>query len=252
MMGVKITLEGVEVAAVAPLKITQQLTTELDHGSVTYLKTENASSLLVAPLSVYRVQIDSSEAGKTETLDFVGMDSRAVLRNEGNGTAIFKHEVALTEPSKLLQGHLIDGAGVAQPEEESERKTLYEVINRLLQITPLYDYPASGAIDTEFVLTDDSEVVKALQDKKSPEFKWNTQTTLWECLVQIGAVMDAIPRLVADDSGRLRVITFDFVNLYSDEIESIEDGYTSVSGSNVEESQYNTMLSALVENVREE
>lgn len=249
-MAVKITMNGVAISAVAPLEITQELTTELDNATLKYLKTENASDT-AEPLSHYRVEIDSLR-GTPEVLDFVGLDSRALLRNEGNNDGLYKHDVALTEPSKLLQGLLIDGAGVAQPEALEDRKSLFEVVDRLLKITPLYDYPASGVVNEEFVLTDDPDVVKALEDRISPEFKWNTQTTLWECLVQIGAIIDTVPRLVADANGRLKVVTFDFVNAYDNEIAEVIDGYTNVNGDSVDENQYNTALSSIVENVKEE
>lgn len=157
--------------------------------------------------------------------------------------SIYSHQVALTEPSKLLQGVMIDGFGVSQPEDYASRKTLYDVVNRLLAVTP-FD-------GQRFTLTKDVTVEKALKAVKSPEFKWNTQTTLWECLLQVGAVIDAMPRLVADSDDNYTVITFDFVNASVGEVNWIDDGLTNALGENVNESQYNTALSAIVENLRE-
>lgn len=165
-----------------------------------------------------------------------------IVYTSSNGS-IYSHQVALTEPSKLLQGVMIDGFGVTQPEDYGSRKSLLEVVNRLLAVTP-FDC-------LRFILTNDSNVTSALKSVVSPEFKWNTQTTLWECLLQVGAVIDAIPRLAAYGSGNYIVVTFDFVNAYVDEVDSLDDGATNALGENVDEIQYNTALSSVVENLRE-
>ncbi|MDE7455002.1 MAG: hypothetical protein K2M64_04155 [Clostridia bacterium] len=165
---------------------------------------------------------------------------RGRYRNGG----IYKHQVSLIEPSKLLQGVTIDGFGVSQPEEYKKRQSLEDVLLRLFQVAIL-DAPK------RFSLTQDSTVRRVLSTVKSPEFKWNTQTTLWECLVQIGAVIDAMPRLVSDDKGNFTVVTFDFINACDTIVDNLDDELTNALGLNVEESQYNTALSAIVENLRE-
>ena len=139
---------------------------------------------------------------------------------------------------------MIDGFGVSQPETYDDRQTLFDSVNRFLTFTT-FD-------GKRFSLTADTNVINVLKSVKSPEFKWNTQTTLWECLLQAGAVVDAIPRLVADSNGDYTVVTFDFVNSYTNEVISISDTWTNVEGENLEENQYNTALSSVVENLREE
>lgn len=316
----------------APITIEERIDTSLDGGTLTYLRTERDDKGLNEALAGYSVKI----AG--ETFEFVGMDSRALLRREENGQSIYKHQVSLTEPSKLLQGVLIDGFGVTRPEdviassgtrtvsqnsaiqtiasgsryihraegvitvtaadddfteiasvegsianttptayydEETgeiawsvqwydgvsdytqpytvtvtytynyapNASTLEDVVERLLAVNPL-DTPI-------FTLTTATAVRAALKSIIAPEFKWNTQTTLWECLLQIGAVIDAIPRLTADDNGNYTVVTFDFVNAYVNEVDKISDLWTNAEGESVDESQYNTRLRSTVENLRE-
>lgn len=94
----------------APLIAEEQLDLTLDSGTLNYLITEGDLKGLNEALAGYRI------AGGAETLDFVGMDSRALLRRETSGTGIYVHQVALTEPSKLLQGEMTEGFGVTQPE----------------------------------------------------------------------------------------------------------------------------------------
>lgn len=249
-MGVIVTLtdtsdrnEIIELSATAPLEIVEQLSTELDNGTARYLKTEADAKGIVAPLEGYAVTVDDV------TFDFVGIDSRALLRRETEQTGIYTHEVALVETSKILQGVMIDGFAVSQPEDLSQRESLQDVVNRLLATTP-FDYARTTL--KPFTLTTDADVTQALSEVVSPEFKWNTQTTLWECLVRIGAVVDAVPRLVADANGMYTVVTFEFVNDYDSEVETIEDGVTNVSGESVDEGQYNSSLSAIVENLSEQ
>ena len=176
----------------------------------------------------------------------VQIEYEGVSTNSG----IYSHQVSLTEPSKLLQGVMIDGFAVTQPEEYEKRDTLFSVINRLLAVTPFDYVNESTPMFHPNISTTEANVLSALS-VKSPEFKWNTQTTLWECLLQVGAVIDAIPRLVPDSKGNYTVITFDFVNAYNNYVDAIDDGETNAVGESMDESLYNTALSAVVENLRE-
>ena len=220
----------------APIEIDDQLDMSLDSGTISYLATEPDGKGLNEALTKYSIVIDG------EQFDFVGMDSRALLRRGTNGESVYAHQVALTEPSKLLQGVLIDGLSVTQPEDYDMRTTLYKVGERLLSVIP-FD-------GQRFWFSGVGEVFDMLKQVKSPQFKWNTQTSLWECLVQMGAVVDAMPRLVADRNGNYAWVTFDLVNTFGSDVE-IDDGLTNALGAKVDESQYNTALSAIVENLRE-
>ena len=236
-MSVELKRNGEKLHATAPVSIVEQLDVELDSGNARFLRTEKENSSLFAPLSTYEIAVDGTK------FNFVGTDSRALVCKTSADGGIYSHDLSLTEPSKLLQGVLIDGFAVSQPEEENNRVSLFDVLKRLLSVTP-FDEPM-------FELTTNSAVTGVLRIMKSPEFRWNAQTTLWECLLQIAAVIDAMPRLVEDETGNLRVISFDFINASAIEVESIEDGRTNTTGQRVDESQYNSALSTIVDNLSE-
>ena len=118
------------------------------------------------------------------------------------------------------------------------------MVTRLLAVCSL-DY-------TPFTLTSDTAVRNALAAVKSPQFAWNTQTTVWECLVRIAAVINCLPRLTADANGKFTVVTFDFINAYDTEVTAIDDVNTNVMGESVTDNNYSTALSSVVENLKEE
>ena len=234
-----------ELKGRSPIELTFQLGAELDGGTLRYLKTERNDKGIVAPLAHYNVSVRNSSS-QFEIFWYVGTDSRALVRTEDDEQGIYSHEVALAEPSKMLEGVLIDGCGVTQPETVSERDNLYDVIVRLLSTAP-FDYSRNEA--PLYGLTAERKVVQALKNVKSPQFKWNTQMTLWECLVQIGAVVDSIPRLTNSDN--YTIVTFDFINAFDNEVETIRDEATNTIGENIAEGQYNTRLRSIVENLME-
>lgn len=234
-----------ELHAKSPIELEFLLGTEMDSGTLRYLKTEARSKGMVAPLAHYNVSVVLSST-EFETFWYVGTDSRALVRADDGEQGIYSHEVALVEPSKILEGVLIDGIGVTQPEAVDKRDSLFDVVTRLLDIVP-FDYAQSET--PQYSLTVENKVVYALKNTLSPQFKWNTQTTLWECLVQIGAVIDAIPRLTYSD--HYTVITFDFINAFDNEADAIETYTTNATGESVAEGQYNTRLRSIVENVLE-
>lgn len=257
---IKVTLKDssgtvdLSARAQATIEIDEQLDTSLDSGTIKYLTKEADSKGLNEALAGYSIITEDivTDGGIINGLkcDFVGIDSRALVRREGDGQSIYSHQVSLTEPSKILQGVMIDGFAVTQP-GEYRLQTLLDVVDRLFLVTPFARVIDALQIPLWFSLTKDPVVTKALHGVESPEFKWNTQTTLWECLLQVGAVIDAVPRLVADDKGNYTVVTFEFVNAYNNYVDAIDDGATNAAGESVDESQYNTALSTIVENVRE-
>lgn len=236
---------------VTPLQITEQLDVTLDSGELNYIFTEQDTDGLREPLSMYFVIVEENLPSERHW-QFVGIDSRAFLRRNTAGDVIYKHKVALTETSKLLQGVLIDGMAVTQPEDEGQRETLYDVTERLFKVAQFDD--ARNVVE-KFRFSD-ANVIKILQAIKSPQFKWNTQTTLWECLEQIGAVIDAIPKVERgydNDSGETESfdVAFEFVNATDNEATAISDQWVNIYGENVDESQYNTALGSVVENLHE-
>ena len=233
---------------IVPLDLQWRLNEQLDGGTANYLKTENKDIGVNTPLDKYSVTIDN------ETFEFVGMDSYAVWKRKSvaqtdeSGNASFytaeirKHQIALTEPTKLLQGVMIDGFQVTQPNPPT--KTLKDVVTRVLKYSP-FD-------GQRFYLTMDTTIVGVLAATISPEFRWNTQTTLFEVLQDIGAVINAIPRLVSGANGDFTVVTYDFVDNYGTAVTDLADGFTTDTGNSVDGDQYNSELTAVVENLTEE
>lgn len=237
------TLHGI-----VPLDLRWRLNEQLDGGTANYIKTEDKALGANTPLDKYSVTIDN------ETFEFVGMDSFAVWkrqkasRTDESGNVSFyiaeirKHQLALTEPTKLLQGVMIDGFQVTQPNPPT--KTLKDVVTRVLKYSP-FD-------GQRFYLTTDTTIVSVLTATISPEFRWNTQTTLFEVLQDIGAVINAIPRLVSGTNGEFTVVTYDFVDDYGTAVTDLADGFTTDTGNSVDGDQYNSELTAVVENLTEE
>lgn len=233
---------------IVPLDLQWRLNEQLDGGTANYLKTQNKDIGVNTPLDKYSVTIDN------ETFEFVGMDSYAVWKRKSveqtdeSGNVSFytaeirKHQIALTEPTKLLQGVVIDGFQVTQPNPPT--KTLKDVVTRVLKYSP-FD-------GQRFYLTTDTTVVSVLAATISPEFRWNTQTTLFEVLQDIGAVINAIPRLVSGANGEFTVVTYDFVDDYGTAVTDLADGFTTDTGNSVDGDQYNSELTAVVENLTEE
>ncbi len=98
-------------------------------------------------------------------------------------------------------GVLIDGRKVTQPVDGSAKKSLWTVLNELLQTCSLI----RNKTDAVFSASDTWK--RRLSAVVSPEFHWESQTSLWECLCDIANVVNCIPRVV-DYS----VITFDDIN----------------------------------------
>lgn len=337
------TLEGVQ----QPIRINQRLDRELDSGDFNYTKHDPlCRDCIDAPLTPFRIELsdeDTNDDNPPLTVDFVGTDTRTLLRGKfGDGKTtdtapLFRHCVMLTEPTKLLEGTLIDGFAVTQPEEdentESELTTeritfsgfdreetrngikygykeiklahsiksvrvsivqvgseisysgvefnvgddhfyivigytsrpgyieleyiyerlyksqsLEEVVDRLLAVTSLRKRNQSQV----FKFNPESKVKSLLTNTLAPQFKWSPQTTVWECLCDVGSVIDAIPRLKADDAGKFVYVDFDLVNDTAGDTGKLLDKYAIDYAEEVDDSQYNTQLRSVVENIKEE
>lgn len=224
-----------------PISISQRLDRELDGGSFAFISNDSTKDKIVAPLTRHR--ITASDSTGTIEADFVGASQRALMRNSVDGyTALFKHNVALTETTKLLEGVLIDGMGVTQPNTGAQ-KSLYDVVKRLLK------YTNKG----QFVFTDNANIRTLFENTESPQFRWSPQSTLWECLLDIASVIDAIPYLeeVIVSSRTQLQVNFLLLNTNETKVDTLIDEYTYSYGESVNEQQYNSKLSAIVENIKE-
>ena len=219
--------------AVYPIKINERLDDELDSGNfVFYTKSQD----IYPPFTKCKITVG-------DTVRYFYMNDAAAWYGGG----FWQHTATLTEPTKILEGYFVSGLAVTQPREPSASnpaKTLYQVLQRVLAVTPLR---VSGESQL-FHITTDSDIVALLQGVDSPEYRWGSQTTLWEVLSDIGAYIDAMPRLVPDptDDSEFNTVTFDLINEVKEVLDAV--GYTQAAIS-INESQYCSALETDAENI---
>lgn len=192
--------EDITASCQEPLTITERRDRELDDGDFLFCEFNNTTSKAVEPYTLFRVTLNDG-VNTPVTAYFNGAGQRAMLRNKwGNGAgnsqkALFRHAVALAEKTKDTQGVLIDGFAVTQDVNESV--TLKDVADRLFAVTPVK--AVGDTVTEQYALTDDERVLSVLRNTKAPEYKWNCQSTLWECLCDIGDTIGAIPRVELEE-----------------------------------------------------
>lgn len=219
--------------AVYPVTINERLDAELDGGNfVFYTKSQS----IYPPFTKCKITVG-------DTVRYFYMSDAAVWQ----GGEFWKHTATLTEPTKILEGYFVSGLAVTQPRVPSASnpaQTLYDVLQRVLDVTPLR---VSGESPI-FQITTDSDIVALLQGVDSPEFRWGSQTTLWEVLSDIGLYIDAMPRLTAStlNDTQYNTITFDLINDVKEIIEAVD--YTQASRA-INESQYCSALETDAENI---
>lgn len=190
-----------------------RLDEQLDTGSVMTI-TDSAEPIL--PMTRARLMISDNE-GNTLKNTLV-MPAYCFDTVEARGQGYYAHNLTLVEPTRLFMGILINGMKVTPPQEESERESLYAVADRLLRVCRL----TKGGKPQKFWLTDDEEIVSLLKERKSPQFVWEAKTQLWECLKDIGSVINCMPRLTSANptmSSTFNTITFDKINDITEERE---------------------------------
>ena len=160
-------------------------------------------------------------------------------KNGANNTA---HILSFVEPTKVLEGIYLDGMSVTQPENENDKQSLADVLTRLLAITPL----RIAGQDPIYTFADISGI-GILSQIKAPQFSWSSRTSLWEALKDIGAYIDAIPRLTLnDEKTAFTKIVFDNVNEIAETLDRLE--YVSMaSGTSME--QVTSSLETEIENI---
>ena len=127
---------------------------------------------------------------------------------EKRGAGYYIHSIELVEPTRLLMGTLIDDRKVTQPIEGSgqEKKTLLDVTQGLLNTIELIEAGATPRIQL-------AEGIKAdLNAVISPEFHWEAETSLWECLCDVANVINTVPRLLYSEDTDSFLLTFDMIN----------------------------------------
>ena len=188
-----------------------RLDEQLDTGSVMTI-TESAES--IPPMTHALLQISDNEENT------LSMPAYCFDTVEIRGQGYCAHHLTLVEPTRLLMGILIDGMKVTRPQDGSAKDSLYTVADRLLRVCRL----TKGGKPQKFWLTDDEEIVTLLKNNDSPEFAWEAETQLWECLKDIGSVINCMPRLTSANpdvylSFNFNTVTFDKINDVTEERE---------------------------------
>ena len=129
---------------------------------------------------------------------------------------LYKHEVSLVEPVKILEREIVNGFTVHQPTDESFTYTLYDVAERLRKAVPL---EKNDLLDDTRLFVIPSETKKILEVIVSPEFTWNNYT-LRQCLDELCSIVDGIAKL--DENGNF---TIQFFNETYDLIGSIDETF---------------------------
>lgn len=146
----------------------------------------------------------TQQDGESEKVTYFASFDTVEKRAQG----YYIHSLELVEPTRLLMGILIDGRKVTQPIEGSgqEKKTLLQVTQGLLNTFELLE---SGAIPRIRIADSGRDT---LNEVISPEFHWESETSLWECLCDIANVINAMPRLLYKENSAQFELTFDKIN----------------------------------------
>ena len=177
------------------LEFSERLDEELDTG-LTQTVNEwydypDTPGLKIAPFSLAALSItDDDGNGETRTFPFF-----LTTNISHHSSVLTVEEIELVELTRWLMGIMIDGRKVTQP-ISGEKKDLGTVCDELLQTERLqgHSIPMTGTISRRrFFLSQNTK--DELNKVISPEFHWEAGTLLWECLLDIGNVINAIPRL---------------------------------------------------------
>lgn len=173
----------------------ERLDEQLDTGRVLVI---NNSIVPFNDMSMVKLTI--SDGNENKTMYYYGFDTV-----EKRAKDYYIHTIDLVEPTRLLMGRFIDGKRVTQP-ILGIKKTLLNVLNDLLAVSKLLE----NGENAEFSFAYD----KLVNNTISPEFYWASGTSLWECLCDIGNVIDCIPRLSvsSNDDGYSLIIKYDKIN----------------------------------------
>lgn len=231
-----------------PVEVSEKLSEELDSGELKFYtdsRENDGKEMLYPQKTMFSIEIDTG-TDRARKFYFYGTDTAEKLN-----PYLWKHRVLLVEPTKDLEGVILDGLGFAQPEDNSKRMTLYDIVQRLLACTPLriQGQPQKYTLISESEGPEIIAILKAqtIGEKLLPEFFWSSQTTLKEALCDIGAYCNLYPRLTLNPTtNAYTVITFDEVNKVREFLEGM--GYVAEMVSQNEE-QYVSELETNAQNV---
>lgn len=204
-MTVKVSINGSQYPVFNAMSFSERRDEEMDSGSVQILCTRKE------PFPDYTfVKMTISDGENKKVYDFYAFDNVEQRRSD-----YFVHTLELVELSRLLMGVLIDGKTVTQPIEgtNEKKKNLYEVLDDVLSAASLLKSNAdNSSVGKRFSPYASASFKAELERIDSPEFHWSAGTLLWECLCDIGKVIDSIPRLLAPNGETDLRVTFDKIN----------------------------------------
>ena len=191
----------------------ERLDEQLDSGSV---QTINDSSVEYDDYSLYRVTVEDDD-GTQKYASYFGFDTV-----EQRGDGYFIHTIELVEPTRIVMGFPIDGCKVTQP-IEGKKKSLYDVVfsddGGLISKAKL-ERVNKREEKSWYLRRGNGEMIEKMKSIPSPEFHWECGTLLWECLVDVGNVINCIPRIrFVETNTRECYIEFDPVNEVTAEYE---------------------------------
>ena len=200
---IAIDSQWVELPVYNRIEFDERLDEQLDSGSV---QTISKSGTPFADYTLYRLKF--MQDGETIIDEsYFGFDTV-----EKRGEDYYIHMIELVEVTRIAMGIPIDGCKVTQP-IEGEKKSLFDVVfsyeggliskAKLESVADreLYLHPGSG------------DIIEKMKNIPSPEFHWECGTLLWECLCDIGNVINCIPRVrFVDTNTKCLFIEFEPVN----------------------------------------
>lgn len=114
-----------EMNAVYPITFEEKLDREFDSGELITVGDERHE-----PYTPVRIVIGDTQS-TADTFYFYGNTAQ-----KWSPSGVMQNSVRLVEPTKILQGRFVDGLAVDQPLQGTQ-KTLKDVIERVLRVTPL-------------------------------------------------------------------------------------------------------------------
>lgn len=207
-MEISASINGTEYPVYNMTTFSERLDEEMDSGSVQIICDKKDP---FPDYTFVRITL-SDDDNNPKTYDFYLFDNVEQRRGD-----YYVHTLELVELTRLLMGVMIDGKAVTQPIEGSgeNKKNLYQVVYELVRTVQLLKADGVSAVGQRFSIDDTS---KWLEEINSPEFHWSAGTLLWECLCDIGNVIDCIPRVKIGSNNKLYV-TFDKINDVTGEYE---------------------------------
>lgn len=125
---------------------------------------------------------------------------------------LWKQTLYLVEPIEMFKGYYLGNVTVTQPinpDSYHPRSTLYDVLVRILKISPSPAYKplqmSNGYVDpSKFndIVFKSGNWLTMFQKSESPEFVF-TEATRYDALVEIGLYLDMQPKLEFNDSRKL-------------------------------------------------